>query len=246
MRILFFTFFFIVYSFIASSEIVKEVITNNNKRISKESIISFKVNKINTKYNDPFLVDLIDISFDVKEGEIFGIAGIAGNGQSELMNVLTGEETLQNPSNIEFYENNIANLGPKERRNLSIAFVPEDRLGHSAIPQMSLIENVLLSQYGGNDFSKWGIINKKSVIEKTKYLSVVEGTFNQPSLNAFMEMGASVWKETRNAISRILVQESRFFRENPVLLEKALVDSKDAKMHLPLEISDYTDFYSSR
>ena len=51
---------------------------------------------------------------------------------------------------------------------MSIAFVPEDRLGHSAIPQMSLIENVLLSQYGGNDFSKWGIINKKSVIEKTK------------------------------------------------------------------------------
>ena len=47
-----------------------------------------------------------------------------------------------------------------------------------------------------------------SVIEKTKYLSVVEGTFNQSSLNAFMEMGASVWKETRNAISRILVQES--------------------------------------
>ena len=85
-----------------------------------------------------------------------------------------------------------------------------------------------------------------SVIEKTKYLSVVEGTFSQPSLNAFMEMGASVWKETRNAISRILVQESRFFRENPVLLEKALVDSKDAKMHLPLEISEYTDFYSSR
>ena len=42
--------------------------------IFKESIISFKVNKINTKYNDPFLVDLIDISFDVKEGEIFGIA----------------------------------------------------------------------------------------------------------------------------------------------------------------------------
>ena len=68
--------------------------------IFKESIISFKVNKINTKYNDPFLVDLIDISFEVKEGEIFGIAGIAGNGQSELMNILTGEETLKNPSNI--------------------------------------------------------------------------------------------------------------------------------------------------
>ena len=74
------------------------------------------------------------------------------------MNILTGEETLKNPSNIKFYDNNIANLGPKERRMLSIAFVPEDRLGHSAIPQLSLSENVLLSQYGGNKFSKFGIM----------------------------------------------------------------------------------------
>ena len=136
--------------------------------IFKESIISFKVNKINTKYNDPFLVDLIDISFEVKEGEIFGIAGIAGNGQSELMNILTGEETLKNPSNIKFYDNNIANLGPKERRMLSIAFVPEDRLGHSAIPQLSLSENVLLSQYGGNKFSKFGIIDYKNIKKETE------------------------------------------------------------------------------
>ena len=143
-------------------EITKKIRQSDLKKTS------FKVINLKKDYNDPFLIDLKNISFELKEGEIFGIGGIAGNGQGELMNVLSGEEKLQKSSTIKFFDKDIANLGPKERRNLSIAFVPEDRLGHSAIPQMSLIENVLLSQYGGNDFSKWGIINKKSVIEKTK------------------------------------------------------------------------------
>jgi len=135
---------------------------------STEHKIAFKVNNISTEYHDPFLVDLQNISFEVKEGEIFGIAGIAGNGQSELMNILTGEETLHDSSTIKFFNKNIANLGPKERRNFSIAFVPEDRLGHSAIPQLSLSENVLLSQYGGNNFSKFGIIDMNIIKKETE------------------------------------------------------------------------------
>ena len=121
---------------------------------------SFRVINLVKKYNDPFLVDLDHISLEVKEGEIFGIAGVAGNGQSELMSFLTGEDVIKNSSHIEYFGKNISNLGPKDRRNLSIAFVPEDRLGHSAIPQLSLLDNVLLSQYAGNNYSKWGIINK--------------------------------------------------------------------------------------
>ena len=59
--------------------------TDNKKTV-------FEVNNLDLKYNDPFLVDLNNITFKVREGEIFGIAGIAGNGQSEKMNILTGEE----------------------------------------------------------------------------------------------------------------------------------------------------------
>ena len=129
---------------------------------------AFKVSNLITDYKDPFLVNLKKISFDVQEGEIFGIAGIAGNGQTELMNHLTGEEIIYNSSEIRFFDKNISNLGPKSRRNLSIAFVPEDRLGHSAIPELSLSENVLLSQYGGNKFSKWGIIDKEIINIETK------------------------------------------------------------------------------
>ena len=52
---------------------------------------NLKADSLSIKFNDPFYTDLKQISFDVKEGEIFGIAGVAGNGQSELMNLLTGE-----------------------------------------------------------------------------------------------------------------------------------------------------------
>ena len=135
--------------------------------LNEDNKILFEVKNLHTKYNDPFLIDLDNISFQVKEGEIFGIAGIAGNGQSELMNVLTGEEILNNSSKINFFGEDISTLGPKKRRDLSIAFVPEDRLGHSAIPELSLSDNVLLSQYAGNTFSKWGIINKENIVTKT-------------------------------------------------------------------------------
>ena len=53
--------------------------------------INLSAKNLSIEFNDPFLVDLKNISFDIKEGEIFGIAGVAGNGQSELMNLLTGE-----------------------------------------------------------------------------------------------------------------------------------------------------------
>tara|TARA_B100001123_G_C15335448_1_gene1032661 strand:- start:2755 stop:4266 length:1512 start_codon:yes stop_codon:yes gene_type:complete len=141
------------------------------KRFQKPNMnqnIAFKVNNLTKKYNDPFLIDLQNISFEVNEGEIFGIAGIAGNGQSELMSHLTGEEISKNDTTIQLYKKNIGNYGPLKRRNLSIAFVPEDRLGHSAVPQLSLIDNVLLSQYGGNNFSNWGVINKNIILQQTE------------------------------------------------------------------------------
>ena len=121
----------------------------------------FEVKSLSHKYNDPFYTDLKNISFKVNKGEIFGIAGVAGNGQSELMDILTGENKNIKTGNIVFKDKNINNLNPQERRNLSIAFVPENRLGHSAVPELSLIENTLLSRFPKNSFVKNGLINKK-------------------------------------------------------------------------------------
>ena len=124
---------------------------------------NFEVNNISCEFNDPFLTDLKNISFKVRVGEIYGIAGVAGNGQSELMDILTGENVNITSGEIIFYKNKIQSLGPQKRRDLSISFVPENRLGHSAVPELSLSENILLSQFPKNNFLKNGIILKNNI-----------------------------------------------------------------------------------
>ncbi len=93
-----------------------------------------------------FGVSLKDISFSVHHGEILGIAGIAGNGQDELAEALSGER-LCAPSVMMFEGSAIGRLGPRLRRRLGIETVPEKRQGHAAVPDMSLVENAFLTHY---------------------------------------------------------------------------------------------------
>ena len=89
--------------------------------------------------------DLQDIDFEVRAGEVLGIAGIAGNGQQELMDVLSGEALVDDPESIIIDDKPVGASGPNRRRSVGMAFVPEERLGHGAVPQMSLWENAFLS-----------------------------------------------------------------------------------------------------
>jgi len=129
--------------------------------------INFKAKNLSCTFNDPFFTDLKNISFEIKEGEIFGIAGVAGNGQSELMDILIGENCSIDSGEIIFKKTNIESFNPQKRRDLSIAFVPENRLGHSAVPELTLSENILLSQFPNNNFSKHGILNNNFIENHT-------------------------------------------------------------------------------
>ena len=90
-------------------------------------------------------VNLKDINFEVHSGEVLGIAGIAGNGQRELMEVLSGEEKVNKADAILIGEKPVGSSGPNERREAGMCFVPEERLGHGAVPELSLWENAFLS-----------------------------------------------------------------------------------------------------
>jgi general nucleoside transport system ATP-binding protein len=98
--------------------------------------------------NDPFGVDLADIDLTVHAGEIVGIAGVSGNGQAELLAALSGETTMPARSSIRIGRRDAGHLSPAERRSLGLAFVPEDRLGRGAVPELSLTENALLTASG--------------------------------------------------------------------------------------------------
>jgi simple sugar transport system ATP-binding protein len=98
---------------------------------------------------DPFGCSLKDIDLEVRGGEIVGIAGVAGNGQDELLALLSGEELLPRnvSATIRFGKEPVAHLRPDIRRQLGLAFVPAERLGHGAVPELSLADNALLSAF---------------------------------------------------------------------------------------------------
>ncbi|MBW8903521.1 MAG: fumarylacetoacetase, partial [Bradyrhizobium sp.] len=72
------------------------------------------------------------------------------------------------------------------------------------------------------------------------------GVFAQPSINAFMAAGPEVWSGVRARISELLRHDIPYLRDNRSLRDRALVPMRDAKLHLPITVAGYTDFYSSR
>ncbi|MFY1666754.1 ABC transporter ATP-binding protein [Pseudomonas sp. Pseu.R1] len=123
-----------------------------------------RVDKLSWHNPDPFGCSLIDVDLQVRSGEIVGIAGVAGNGQDELLALLSGEQTLgrSEAQRIGFAEQSVAHLRPDARRKLGLAFVPAERLGHGAVPDMSLTDNALLTAFQQGLISR-GLIQRGKV-----------------------------------------------------------------------------------
>lgn len=106
----------------------------------------------------PFGTPLKAINFDLYPGEILGIGGVAGNGQDELLEALSGERAALHPEALRLNGVAIGLEGPRARRARGLASAPEDRLGHAAVPDMSLTENALLSAEGPKGLAPRGVI----------------------------------------------------------------------------------------
>jgi ABC-type uncharacterized transport system ATPase subunit len=112
-----------------------------------------------------FGTDLKDISLSVAGGEILGIAGIAGNGQSELMDALSGEILAGKPESVMIDGIPAGHMGPHERRRARGCFVPEERNGHGAVTTMTLAENAFLSGFLRRVLVRFGVIDNKRTHE---------------------------------------------------------------------------------
>jgi ABC-type uncharacterized transport system ATPase subunit len=117
------------------------------------------LNRLSIRSTQQFGTDLKEISLSVANGEILGIAGIAGNGQSELMDALSGEVPSGKPEAITLDGIPVGHMGPQERRRLGGCFVPEERNGHGAVTNMTLAENGFLSGHARGLLSRFGIVN---------------------------------------------------------------------------------------
>lgn len=110
---------------------------------------------------DPFGTSLQDVSLTVHSGEIVGIAGISGNGQAELLAALSGEQ-LCAPESIQLDGRPVGSLHAGRRRDLGLAFVPEERLGRGAVPEMSLSQNFMLTSHRKPALKRLGLISRKA------------------------------------------------------------------------------------
>lgn len=116
--------------------------------------------------NDMNTLGLDGISFNVRAGEIYGIAGVSGNGQRELAEVIVGLRHKLSGS-IEFYGKELTNLSPKEIINEGVSYVPEDRLGMGLVPKLNSCDNVMLKEYD-TKFSKGIFLNRERALEETQ------------------------------------------------------------------------------
>ncbi|MBS0341616.1 MAG: ABC transporter ATP-binding protein [Proteobacteria bacterium] len=108
--------------------------------------VVLSVDKLSVPKVDDFGTSLRNVTLEVRAGEILGVAGVSGNGQQELMAILSGEDLRGSPGSLKLFGNDISDHGPRKRRREGLYFVPEERLGRGAVPSLSLAENTLLTR----------------------------------------------------------------------------------------------------
>ncbi|OOY24069.1 ABC transporter [Thioclava sediminum] len=106
--------------------------------------VVLKVSGLSLAPLSQFGPSLKDLSLELRAGEVLGIGGVAGNGQEELLATLSGERPSA-PGTVSLMGEDISGLGPNGRRAKGLLAAPEERLGHAAVPAMSLTENAILT-----------------------------------------------------------------------------------------------------
>jgi simple sugar transport system ATP-binding protein len=120
--------------------------------------VALEVSGLSVASPIPFGTSLKAVSFTVRKGEVLGIAGVAGNGQDELLLALSGE--LRSAAGaVKIAGVAMGEAGPNDRRRAGLVAAPEERLGHAAAPDMSLVENALLSGVVRQGLTKRGFID---------------------------------------------------------------------------------------
>jgi simple sugar transport system ATP-binding protein len=132
-------------------------------KTSAEGAIRLKVESLSLAGEPPFGTDLAEIGFEARAGEILGIAGVAGNGQAELLTALSGERLVASAQAIHLDGKPIGWLGAGARRAQGLACVPEERNGHAAVPDFSLTENSILTARHRLPLTPLGLISRGDV-----------------------------------------------------------------------------------
>ena len=126
------------------------------------------MNRLNAT-NDHNTPVLKDVSFDVRGGEVLGIAGVEGNGQTELIEVITGMKKATS-GEVRYLNNNILGKSIDDIRKMDIGHIPEDRQTTGACLTSTIEENLILDVYKNPEFKIGPFMNQKKLKQFAKSL----------------------------------------------------------------------------
>jgi ABC-type uncharacterized transport system ATPase subunit len=151
---------------LAQMMVGREVVltVHNDVTTSPSKNVCFSVKNLST-INEYGKEVLHDVSFDVHEGEVLGIAGVEGNGQTELVKVLTGLMTTTSGS-VTLDGKDITNQWPDSLRSEGIAIIPEDRFEDGLCSTMSVADNCIAGHHGDPTVCKHGLLNRKAILAR--------------------------------------------------------------------------------
>lgn len=153
---------------LAKMMVGREVFLNVKRKESKTGDVVLSVNDIFVP-GEREHSKLRGLSLDVHKGEILGIAGVDGNGQSELVEALTGLRKVEK-GEIKVNDKPITNKTPLEVRKSGVAHVPEDRNLRGLNRKFSIQDNLIANQYYKPEFCKFGALKKDKIREYSENL----------------------------------------------------------------------------
>lgn len=163
---------------LASLMVGREVVFKTEKAPSKPKQEILKIE--NLTVNDSRHVNAVNnLNLTVRAGEIVGIAGVDGNGQSELIEAITGLMHSQS-GKIVLNDKDITNLKPRKVTESGIGHIPQDRHKHGLVLDYSMSENMVLQTYYQKPYSNMGVLNYKEIEKKAKEL-IAEYDVRTPS-----------------------------------------------------------------
>jgi len=147
----------------------REIKMNLDKKPASPKECVLKVEHLHYGYGEGKL-KLNDVSFTVRSGEILGIAGVEGNGQRELLELIVGLRKIQRGS-IHIREKDVSKLTIRKIRDEALtAYIPQDRLAAGVAADATIKENLLSNRLSEDAFSRHGVIKEKELVRKAEEL----------------------------------------------------------------------------
>ncbi len=154
-------------------------IARPSRKPAQPGAVALELKGLSQPAADPYGVALQNVNLQLRAGEMLGIAGVSGNGQRELLAVLSGEDARAPrgfddagnlrvaPGSLQLFGTPLAGSSPEQRRHAGLRVVPEERLGRGAVPAMDLAANTLLTHTGA-DSVRHGWLRWDAVAARTQ------------------------------------------------------------------------------